>query len=89
MQQSHKIMIRNILRSMCYLQYLEFSNTQVYSIRRKFHLPETKSPNIRTEAHGSELDLKFGCYIFYIGNPNTYVLPGIPGIPGIYTNQQQ
>ena len=52
-------------------------------------LPETKSPNIRTEAHGSGLELKFGCYIFYIGNPNTYVLPGIPGIPGIYTNQIQ
>jgi hypothetical protein len=33
--------------------------------------PETKFPNLGTEAHGSELDLKFGCYIFYIGNPDT------------------
>jgi hypothetical protein len=52
-------------------------------------LPETKLPNLGTEAHGSGLDLKFGCYIFYIGNPNTYVLPLIPGIKAIYTNQQQ
>ena len=48
-------------------------------------LPETKSPNIRTEAHGSELDLKFGWKTIPI--PMYY--RGIPGIPGIYTNQQQ
>jgi hypothetical protein len=35
------------------------------------YLPETKFPNLGTEAHGSELELKFGCYIFYIGNPDT------------------
>jgi hypothetical protein len=34
-------------------------------------LPETEFPNLGTEAHGSGLDLKFGCYIFYIGNPHT------------------
>jgi hypothetical protein len=34
-------------------------------------LPETKFPNLKTEAHGSGLELKFGCYIFYSGNPDT------------------
>jgi hypothetical protein len=44
-------------------------------------LPETKSSNLRTEAHSSGLELKFACYIFYIGNPNVYVLPRISRNP--------
>jgi hypothetical protein len=46
--------------------------SQLFRKTQKRSLPETKFPNIRTEAHGSGfIDLKFGCYIIYIGNPDT------------------
>ena len=41
-------------------------------------IPETNFLNLITEARDSGLDLKFGCSIFYTGNPETMWLPLIP-----------
>jgi hypothetical protein len=50
-----------------------FPRNQEYSIpiAITYATAETKFPSLRTEAHGSGLDVKFGCYMFYIGNPDT------------------
>jgi hypothetical protein len=53
-------------------------------------LPETKFPNLRTEAHGSGLDMKFGCYIIILHRESRYLM-NTADFPesGVDTNQQQ